>query len=86
MRSKVLILICLSLSFLIQAQEDRSIIDYTQKNTYNIGGVEVVGAETRDRNAIKSITGLRIGKEIKIPGDDIPGARERLFGCRSENF
>jgi outer membrane protein insertion porin family len=82
MRSKVLILICLSLSFFIQAQEDRSIIDYTQKNTYNIGGVEVVGAETRDRNAIKSITGLRIGKEIKIPGDDIPGAIKSLWKLR----
>ncbi|MBT8191305.1 MAG: hypothetical protein KJO29_12815, partial [Bacteroidia bacterium] len=33
--------------------------DYANKRTFNIGGIEITGAESRDRNAIKSIAGLR---------------------------
>ena len=82
MRSKVLILACLLLTIFIQAQDVSTIIDYSEKATYNIGGIEIVGAETRDRNAIKSITGLRVGKEISIPGDDIPDAIKALLRLR----
>ena len=58
------------------------VYDYGNKASYNIGGVEIVGAENRDRNAIKSITGLRVGKEITIPGDHIPNAIKALWKLR----
>jgi len=53
--------------------------DYEDKRTFNIGGIEIIGAENRDRNAIKSIADLREGKQITIPGDDIPRAVKALL-------
>lgn len=79
MRSYCFSLLLVICTLSIQAQIDLPIYDYGEKKTYNIGGIEITGAETRDRNAIKSITGLRVGKEITIPGDDIPSALKALW-------
>ena len=81
MRSKILFIVLLSAIY-IQAQDTSAIIDYSAKSVFNIGRVEVVGAKSRDKNAIKSITGLRVGKEITIPGDDIPDAIKALLRLR----
>ncbi len=56
-----------------------STFDYSQKRTFNVGGIEVDGAKSRDPNAIKSIAKLREGKQITIPGDDIPKAIKSLL-------
>jgi len=60
-------------------QEQNEIIDYSEKNTYEIGGIEIIGAENRDRNAIKSISGLREGTKIQIPGPNIGVAIKALL-------
>ena len=65
----------------IQAQED-DIFNYSNKETYEIGGIVIEGAETRDRNAIKSITGLKEGSKIQIPGTAIPSAIKSLLKLR----
>lgn len=82
MRSLSVVFFLLCLSFVSQAQIDLPIYDYTSKKTFTIGGIKVTGAESRDRNAIKSIASLREGKEIKIPGDDIPKAIKALWKLR----
>lgn len=56
--------------------------DYSERKTYEIGGVTVTGAENRDRNAIISIAGFRVGDKISIPGDDIPAAIKALWKLR----
>lgn len=38
------------------------------QNAYEIGGINIKGAESRDRNAIKSIAGFREGDKIQVPG------------------
>src|SRR5690606_9817062 len=43
-----------------QAQDDPQL--------YEIGGLIIEGAESRDRNAIKSIAGFREGDKIQVPG------------------
>jgi len=53
--------------------------DYSQRETYEIGGVTVNGAESRDRNAIISIAGFKVGNKINIPGEDIPKAIRALW-------
>ncbi len=63
----------------VTAQIDIPVYDYTEKNSYNIGGIKITGAVNRDRTAIKSIAALREGKEITIPGDDIPKAIKALL-------
>lgn len=72
----------LSLSGLSAQTDSLDVIDYSQRNTYEIGGIEVTGAESRDRNAIKSIAGFSIGKKIQIPGPDIPKAIKSLYRLR----
>jgi len=82
MRSFAIIILLFIFAGTTQAQIDLPIYDYGEKKTYNIGGITITGAESRDRNAIKSITGLRVGKEITIPGDDIPSAIKALWKLR----
>ncbi|MFZ1752081.1 MAG: POTRA domain-containing protein, partial [Saprospiraceae bacterium] len=66
----------------LSAQNEQAIINYDEKNTYEIGGVTIEGAETRDRNAIKSITGLKEGTKVQIPGPAIPAAIKSLMKLR----
>jgi len=62
-----------------QTADSLGTFDYGNKRTFNIGEISIVGAENRDRNAIKSIADLREGKQIDIPGDDIPRAVKALL-------
>lgn len=54
-------------------------IDYSSPRTYIIGGVTVSGVKSFDNNALRAISGLEIGKEIKIPSDDITRAITNLW-------
>ena len=58
------------------------VMDYTERGDYEIAAVEVTGAENRDRNAIRSIAGLRVGDKIAIPGPNIPKAIKSLWKLR----
>jgi outer membrane protein insertion porin family len=57
-------------------------VDYSEKKSYEIGGVTIQGAVNRDRNAIKSIAGLREGGKVQIPGPAIPTAIKALLKLR----
>lgn len=64
----------------MSAQSDTlKILDYGSSKVYEIGGIEIEGAENRDRNAIKSIAGISEGKKLKLPGSDIPNAIRSLM-------
>lgn len=63
-------------------QEADTVINYGAKNTYEIGGVTIIGAENRDRNAIKSISGLKEGGKIQIPGPAVTSAIKSLLKLR----
>ena len=70
-------LICLLATTLSIAQEtnplfeDYITVDYQAKESYKIAQVNVVGTETRDTNAIKSIVKLKEGDEIVLASDKI---------------
>ena len=66
----------------LDTPQDLPVLDYTQKNTYEIGGIEIVGAESRDRKAIKSIAGFKEGDKIQIPGLSITKAVKSLLRLR----
>ncbi|MBK8621802.1 MAG: BamA/TamA family outer membrane protein [Saprospiraceae bacterium] len=68
--SSVFVGICVLLSN-IQAQNDPKL--------FEIGGITIKGAETRDRNAIKSIAGFREGDKIQVPGPLIQKAVKSLL-------
>lgn len=54
-------------------------IDYSEVKEYEVGGVKVTGPKYRDENAIVSISGLRVGQKITIPGTEIPKAIKALW-------
>jgi outer membrane protein insertion porin family len=54
-------------------------LNYAAPQAYIIAGIEVTGLKVLDKNAMLSLTGLRIGDEIKIPGDGISGAIRKLW-------
>ena len=54
-------------------------LNYSNPAEYIIGGIEVKGLNILDKNSIISLTGLRVGDKIKIPGDGISGAVRKLW-------
>ena len=57
-------------------------LDYKTPETYEIGGIEVQGAEYTDANGIIAITGLSVGQTIRIPSDQIGKAIRNLWKQR----
>ncbi len=55
-------------------------INYASPQEYEIGEITITGAEFLDKNALISLTGLKLGDRIKIPGDDITQAVKKLYG------
>ena len=53
--------------------------DYANPKEYTIGGISVEGASYLDPNALISLTGLRIGDKILIPGEAIGLAIRKLW-------
>ncbi len=54
-------------------------LNYTNPAEYTIAGIEVTGLNILDKNAMVSLTGLKIGDKIKIPGDGISNAIRNLW-------
>jgi outer membrane protein insertion porin family len=65
--------------FLAAQTEGVDVHPYGEKKEYEVGGFNINGAVTRDRNAIKSIAGFREGSKINIPGPEIPRAIKALM-------
>ena len=54
-------------------------LDYRNPKIFEIAEINVTGAQFLDINALISISGLKIGDKIKIPGDAISGAIKKLW-------
>ena len=54
-------------------------LDYRNPKVFEIAEINVTGAQFLDINALISISGLKIGDKIKIPGDAISGAIKKLW-------
>lgn len=54
-------------------------INYSNPQTYTIADIQVVGAEFLDKVALTSISGLKVGDKVKVPGDDIANAIKKLW-------
>lgn len=69
----------LSLSGQISLSNDLSEIDYSKPQKYEIGGITISGVRYLDKNALIMLSGLYVGKEITVPGDDISEAIRKLW-------
>jgi len=63
----------------VQLGEEIVSVDYANPQTYEIGGITVSGIKYLDNNVMIMLSGLKIGDEITIPGDDIPKAINKLW-------
>ena len=53
--------------------------NYQNPKEYEIGPIQIEGAENFDHQAIKLISGLRQGRKITLPGNDISTAIKNLW-------
>ncbi len=56
-----------------------SALNYSSPTEYTIAGIEVIGLNVLDKNAMVSLTGLKIGDKIKIPGTATASAVRKLW-------
>jgi len=77
-----LVFIAVSSASAQESNDSLEVLDYLEKNEYEIGSVEVRGAPDRDPKAIRSIAGLKVGEKIKLPGLVIPKAVKALMRLR----
>ncbi|MFN7119727.1 MAG: outer membrane protein assembly factor BamA [Saprospiraceae bacterium] len=84
MKKILFVCFCVVFSLLAKAQSTDTIpvFEYDQPKDYEIGGIKVTGAEYSDDNAIVSISGLRVGDKVRIPGPQIPQAIRALWKLR----
>ncbi|WP_128547619.1 outer membrane protein assembly factor BamA [Larkinella soli] len=54
-------------------------INYNDPKEYEIAGLSVTGNKYLDPNSLLSLTGLKVGDKIRIPGESINGAIKRLM-------
>jgi len=54
-------------------------LNYANPSEYFIAGIDIDGLKVFDKNAMISLTGLKIGDKIKIPGDQIAGAIRKMW-------
>ena len=63
----------------LNAQEKQTLVDYMTKEDYIVGGVTVTGVRFLDTNALIGLSGLRVGQQVEIPGDEITTAVQKLW-------
>lgn len=78
-------ILCLAALFLftrLSGQEDglaKYNLSYSSPKKLEIGGITISGAENFDHNALKSVSGLRVGQTIDVPGTEITDAIRKLW-------
>lgn len=54
-------------------------INYSSPKEYLIGGITISGVQFLDENVLKMLSGLRVGQEIHVPGEEITKAIKNLW-------
>ena len=61
------------------AEVSENTLNYANPQEYTIAGIDVSGLNVLDKNAMISLTGLKIGDKVKIPGDRISAGVRKLW-------
>lgn len=62
-----------------QTVESPTEIDYARPQEFEIGGIRVEGPDYLDPNTLISLSGLRIGDRITVPGTEVTDALKKLW-------
>lgn len=60
-------------------QKEKATINYNAPQKYTVADIRVEGAEYLDHNSLISLSGLRVGDQIDIPGSAISDAIKKLW-------
>ena len=63
----------------IRIGDDTSDIDYSSPKKYEIAAITVEGTKFVDPTMLSLLTGLRVGNEVTVPGDDIASAIRKIW-------
>ncbi len=75
----IFLLIPAFLSGQVTLSDDLDEIDYMSPKKYILGGLTVSGIQYLDENALKMVSGLTVGMEIQVPGEEVTRAVENLW-------
>src|SRR5210317_379115 len=56
-----------------------TVAGYEKDGTYELGGIVVTGLRKYEEETVKVYSGLKIGQEIKLPGDKLTSAIKKLY-------
>ncbi len=56
------------------------VIDYSRSKDYFIAGVQVSGIKFIQKEVLISLSGLKIGNKITLPGDDVTKVLQKFWG------
>ncbi|MGQ8335057.1 BamA/OMP85 family outer membrane protein [Sunxiuqinia sp. A32] len=74
------ILILVSVGAFAQVADSTNFsIYYSSPKKYEIAGIKVVGIRYLDTDVLIQISGLSVGDEVSVPGDEISGAIKKLW-------
>ena len=75
----IVIIVLLICSYSSNAEKKNDLIDYSNKKSYIIEAIDVVGLEFIDESNIIKMTELEVGKIINVPGDLISESIKKLW-------
>ncbi len=55
------------------------LFNYKEPKKFKVAGIEINGTEYLDKNIIRSLTGIKLGDVITVPGDDITKSVKNLW-------
>ena len=74
------VLFIMSLSVFAQEEGTNFSIYYSSPKKYTIAGIDVAGIRYLDTNVLIQISGLSVGEEITVPGEEVTNAIKKLWG------
>ncbi len=79
-RKTIIALLLIITNLSIQAQNNKlNQIDYSKPKEYEIGGITISGIKYLDHNVLVQLSGLKVGQQITVPGDEITKSINKLW-------
>ncbi len=73
------LLFSLSIIYAQNSTTSEQVVDYSQSESYEIGGITITGIQYLDKRVLRQISGLKEGETIQIPGDKITTAIKKYW-------
>ncbi|HQD13356.1 MAG TPA: hypothetical protein PLW43_10455, partial [Chitinophagales bacterium] len=58
---------------------DSVLMNYKEPKKFKVAAMDIVGTQFLDKSIIRSLTGIKVGESITVPGDDITKCIKNLW-------